>query len=172
MTDKKLPAEASPPSSPQLSHVTPSGKAAMVDVSQKPETARMARAMARVVMKPETIIAIKNNNIKKGDVLTVAKLAGINGAKKTFDLIPLCHPLALSYIDVDAIIDGDQAVVITAITKTFGRTGVEMEAMTAVSVAALTLYDMVKAIDKTATITDIKLLEKSGGKSGHSLYEP
>ncbi|MDI9314077.1 MAG: cyclic pyranopterin monophosphate synthase MoaC [Hydrotalea sp.] len=157
MTDKKL------------SHVDASGKAAMVDVSQKPETERLARAMARVIMQPATLTAIIDNKIKKGDVFTVAKLAGIQGAKKTSDLIPLCHPLALSHISVDMAVDENPditAVVITATAKTTGKTGVEMEALTAAAVAGLTLYDMVKAIDKSAIITDIKLLEKSGGKSG------
>ncbi|MGI9461473.1 MAG: cyclic pyranopterin monophosphate synthase MoaC [Alphaproteobacteria bacterium] len=153
--------------SKKLSHIDKSGKAKMVDVSQKPTTSRMARAMARLTMQADTLQAVLQNQLQKGDVITIAKLAGINGAKKTSDLIPLCHPLALSYIDVDIVPDGKQAVVITASVRTSGKTGVEMEALSAVSIAALTFYDMIKAIDKRAVISDIKLLEKSGGRSGH-----
>ena len=143
------------------------GNAVMVDVSAKDETERVATAAGAVVMQPETVQLIADGGVKKGDVLSVARLAGIMGAKKTPDLIPLCHPLALSSVKVELSIDTDRnAVDIEATCKLKGRTGVEMEALTAVSVAALTVYDMCKAVDRGMQITDIRLTHKSGGKSG------
>ena len=151
----------------RLTHFDAEGNARMVDVSEKAETERVAIAKGAVVMAPETLALIRAGNVKKGDVLSVAQLAGIMGAKRTPDLIPLCHPLALSSVKVELSIDEAQsAVAIAATCKLKGRTGVEMEALTAVSVAALTVYDMVKAVDKGMRITDIRLTHKSGGKSG------
>ena len=151
----------------RLTHFDAEGNARMVDVSEKAETERVAVAKGAVLMAPETLALIKSGGVKKGDVLTVAQLAGIMGAKRTPDLIPLCHPLALSSVKVELALDeARSAVEITATCKLVGRTGVEMEALTAVSVAALTVYDMVKAADKGMTITDIRLTHKSGGKSG------
>jgi len=139
----------------------------MVDVSEKSETERSATAKGAVVMSAETLRLIKSGGVKKGDVLSVAQLAGIMGAKRTPDLIPLCHPLSLSSVTVElSLNEAKSAVEITATCKLKGRTGVEMEALTAVSVAALTVYDMVKAADKSMRITDIRLTHKSGGKSG------
>lgn len=150
-----------------FTHFDSEGKARMVDVSEKAETERIATAKGRIVMQPETLALIRDGGMKKGDVLSVARLAGIMGAKKTPDLIPLCHPLALSSVKVDLTLDeANNAVEITATCKLVGRTGVEMEALTAVSVAALTVYDMCKAVDRAMTITDIRLIHKSGGKSG------
>jgi cyclic pyranopterin phosphate synthase len=151
----------------RLTHFDAEGNARMVDVSDKAETERIAIAKGAVIMAPETLALIRAGNVKKGDVLSVAQLAGIMGAKKTPDLIPLCHPLSLSSVKVALSIDAAQsAVTIEATCKLKGRTGVEMEALTAVSVAALTVYDMVKAVDKGMRITDIRLTHKSGGKSG------
>ncbi len=151
----------------RLTHFDAEGNARMVDVSDKAETERVAIAKGAVIMAPETLALIRAGNVKKGDVLSVAQLAGIMGAKKTPDLIPLCHPLSLSSVKVELSIDDAlSAVTIAATCKLKGRTGVEMEALTAVSVAALTVYDMVKAVDKTMRITDIRLTHKSGGKSG------
>jgi len=151
----------------RLTHFDAEGNARMVDVSDKAETERVAVARGTVIMAPETLALIRAGNVKKGDVLSVAQLAGIMGAKKTPDLIPLCHPLALSSVKVELAIDAAQsAVTIEATCKLTGRTGVEMEALTAVSVAALTVYDMVKAVDRTMRITEIRLIHKSGGKSG------
>jgi cyclic pyranopterin phosphate synthase len=151
----------------RLTHFDAEGNARMVDVSDKAETERVAVAKGAVTMAPETLALIRAGNVKKGDVLSVAQLAGIMGAKKTPDLIPLCHPLALSSVKVELSIDEAQsAVTIEATCKLKGRTGVEMEALTAVSVAALTVYDMVKAVDKGMRITEIRLTHKSGGKSG------
>ncbi len=142
----------------------------MVDVSDKAETERVAVARGKVLMAPQTMALIQARGLKKGDVLAVAQLAGIMGAKRTPDLIPLCHPLALTSVKVDlALAPEDNAVTIEATCKLRGQTGVEMEALTAVSVAALTVYDMVKAVDKSMHITDIHLVHKSGGKSG--LYQ-
>jgi len=139
----------------------------MVDVSEKSETERSATAKGAVVMSVETLRLIKSGGVKKGDVLSVAQLAGIMGAKRTPDLIPLCDPLSLSSVTVElSLNEAKSAVEITATCKLKGRTGVEMEALTAVSVAALTVYDMVKAADKSMRITDIRLTHKSGGKSG------
>ncbi len=151
----------------RLTHFDESGAATMVDVSGKAVTRRVATAAARVLMQPETMALITRGGIGKGDVLSVARLAGIMGAKRTPDLIPLCHPLALSSVTVDLVCDPEHdAVEITARCAIEGRTGVEMEALTAVSVAALTVYDMCKAVDRGMRITDIRLLHKSGGASG------
>ncbi|MCR6632280.1 MAG: cyclic pyranopterin monophosphate synthase MoaC [Magnetospirillum sp.] len=150
-----------------LTHFDTDGNAVMVDVSDKGETERVAVARGKVVMAPQTMALIQSRGLKKGDVLAVAQLAGIMGAKRTPDLIPLCHPLALTSVKVELALDPDNAAVaIEATCKLRGRTGVEMEALTAVSVAALTVYDMVKAVDKSMRITDIHLVHKSGGKSG------
>lgn len=150
-----------------LTHFDAEGNARMVDVSDKAETARTAVAAGRVRMQPETARRIRDGALEKGDVLSVARLAGIMGAKRTPDLIPLCHPLPLSSVAVELRLDeADSAVDITATCKIAARTGVEMEALTAVSVAALTVYDMCKAVDKAMRITDVRLLHKSGGKSG------
>jgi cyclic pyranopterin phosphate synthase len=150
-----------------FTHFDKEGKARMVDVSDKAETERTATAKGSVVMQPATLALIKDGGVKKGDVLSVARLAGIMGAKRTPDLIPLCHPLALSSVQVDLTLDEERSAVdITATCKLSGKTGVEMEALTAVSVAALTVYDMCKAVDKGIQITDIRLTHKSGGKSG------
>ncbi|TAN67865.1 MAG: cyclic pyranopterin monophosphate synthase MoaC [Magnetospirillum sp.] len=153
-----------------LTHFDSEGNAVMVDVSAKAETERVAVARGSVHMLPATLALIQGCGMKKGDVLSVAQLAGIMGAKRTPDLIPLCHPLALSSVGVELSLDPEvSAVHIEAICKLVGRTGVEMEALTAVTVAALTVYDMCKAVDKGMQITDIRLVRKSGGKSG--LYE-
>jgi cyclic pyranopterin phosphate synthase len=151
-----------------LTHIDKDGKAIMVDVSDKDETERIAVAKGRVRMQPETLALIREGGVKKGDVLSVARLAGIMGAKKTPELIPLCHPLALTSVVVELTPEDDDAgLEITATCKLKGRTGVEMEALTAVAVAALTVYDMCKAKDRAMRITDIRLVEKSGGKLGH-----
>ena len=150
-----------------FTHFDKEGKARMVDVSDKAETERVATAKGSVIMQPTTLALIKEGAVKKGDVLSVARLAGIMGAKKTPDLIPLCHPLALTSVQLDLTLDeARNAVDITATCKLVGKTGVEMEALTAVSVAALTVYDMCKAVDKGMQIVDIRLTHKSGGKSG------
>ena len=150
-----------------FTHFDKEGKAQMVDVSDKAETERVATAKGSVLMQPTTLALIRDGGVKKGDVLSVARLAGIMGAKKTPDLIPLCHPLALTSVQVDLTLDeARNAVDITATCKLMGKTGVEMEALTAVSVAALTVYDMCKAVDKAMQIVDIRLTHKSGGKSG------
>ena len=152
----------------RLTHFDRAGNAIMVDVTDKAVTQRVAVATGSVAMKPATLEAILANGIKKGDVLAVARLAGIMAAKRTHELIPLCHPLALSAVSVDLTPDKKRnAVDIIATVKITGKTGVEMEALTAVSVAALTIYDMVKAVDKDMVIGDICLVEKSGGRSGH-----
>ncbi len=151
----------------ELTHLDAEGRARMVDVSDKAETRRAATAKGAVLMRPETIALIREGGLKKGDVLTVARLAGIMGAKRTPDLIPLCHPLNLTSIEIELTLDeARSAVDITATAKLIGRTGVEMEAMTAVAVAALTFYDMCKAVDRGMRLTDILLTRKSGGKSG------
>ena len=153
-----------------LSHFDAQGNAWMVDVSGKDITERSATAKGSVFMQPETLRLIAARGFKKGDVLSIAQLAGIMGAKRTPDLIPLCHPLALTKVEVTLTCDTDRnAVEITATCKLKGRTGVEMEALTAVSVAALTVYDMCKAVDKGMRISDIRLTHKEGGKSG--LYQ-
>ena len=151
----------------KLTHFDESGNARMVDVSEKDATERVATAKGAVYMAAETLALIRDRGVKKGDVLTVAQLAGIMGAKRTPDLIPLCHPLALTSVKVELQLDAARnAVDISATCKLVGKTGVEMEALTAVSVAALTVYDMVKAADKSMRIGDIRLVHKSGGKSG------
>jgi cyclic pyranopterin phosphate synthase len=151
----------------KLTHFDESGNARMVDVSEKDATERVATAKGSVYMTPATLTLIRDRGVKKGDVLSVAQLAGIMGAKRTPDLIPLCHPLALTSVKVELQLDtARSAVDITATCKLVGKTGVEMEALTAVSVAALTVYDMVKAADKGMRIGDIRLVHKSGGKSG------
>lgn len=153
-----------------LTHIDPQGNAVMVDVSAKSATERIATAKAAVMMQPETLARITSGGIKKGDVLGVARIAGIMAAKRTHELIPLCHPLALTAVSLDLAPDrARNAIDITATVKVTGQTGVEMEALTAVSVAALTIYDMCKAIDRGMTISDIRLVHKSGGKSG--VYE-
>ncbi len=149
----------------KLSHFDDQGAAHMVDVSAKPATQRIATARGTVLMQPETAALIAGGRAKKGDVLGVARLAGIMAAKRTSDLIPLCHPLALSKMSVDLAMLAD-GVAIEATVASTGRTGVEMEALTAVSVAALTIYDMVKAVDKSMVIANIRLVLKDGGKSG------
>ncbi|MBL4722054.1 MAG: cyclic pyranopterin monophosphate synthase MoaC [Alphaproteobacteria bacterium] len=151
----------------EFTHFDKDGNAVMVDVSTKESTERIAIAAGSIVMEPETITLIQQGAMKKGDVLTVAQLAGIMGAKRTPDLIPLCHPLALTSVKVDLVIVPDRiAIDITARCKLNGQTGVEMEALTAVSVAALSVYDMCKAVDRGMEITNIRLFHKSGGKSG------
>jgi len=149
-----------------LSHVNSAGEANMVDVSEKAVTARRAVATARVCMLPATLAAIEANNLKKGEVLAVARVAGIQAAKRCADLIPLCHPLPLTKVTVDFDVTADGELSIIAECRVSGQTGVEMEALTAASVAALTVYDMCKAIDKGMVIHDVCLLEKEGGKSG------
>ena len=150
----------------KLTHLDALGNAHMVDVSAKDVTTRSATARARVLMLPETLALITSGTAKKGDVLATARLAGIIAAKKTSDLIPLCHPLMISKVSVDfTIIDG--AIDVEATVKVEGKTGVEMEALTGCSIACLTLYDMVKAVDRGMRITELRLVEKSGGKSGH-----
>lgn len=156
----------------KLTHIDASGRAHMVDISEKPETARAAVAKGEVRMEKSTLDLIRAGDLKKGDVLAVAQVAGIAAAKRTWELIPLCHPLPLTSISVDlALEDGLPGVLITATAKTTGRTGVEMEALTAVSVAALTIYDMAKAAEKTMHIQNIRLVEKHGGRSGDVVNE-
>ncbi len=150
-----------------LTHLDETGQAKMVDVGAKPDTERVAVAGGEVRLKPETVELIRQGLMKKGDVLAVAKIAGIMGAKKTSELIPLCHPIALTQVEVDLRLSDDlPGVTITATARTVGKTGVEMEALTAVSVAALTVYDMVKAVERTAKIQNVRLIEKHGGRSG------
>ena len=153
--------------SDQLTHLDKSGAARMVDVGQKADTERVAVAGGQVLMQPETLRLIREGAIKKGDVLTIARIAGIMAAKRTSEIIPLCHPIALTHLDVNLSIDeGASCVLIEATARTVGKTGVEMEALTAVSAAALTIYDMAKAVDRGMHIENIRLLEKHGGKSG------
>lgn len=151
----------------KLSHIDNTGSARMVDVGAKSPSQRIARAKGQIVLSLETVRLIREGLMKKGDVLTVAQIAGIQAAKRTSELIPLCHPLAVNQITVELELD-DQlpGVLIESSVKTYGNTGVEMEALTAVSVAALTVYDMIKAVEKTAHIENIRLVEKRGGKSG------
>jgi len=155
----------------RLTHFDASGAAAMVDVGGKPETQRSATARARVVMQPATLALIRAGSAAKGDVLGVARLAGIMAAKRTADLIPLCHPLPISAVTVDLRPEGEDTVEIEATVRTTGRTGVEMEALTAASVAALTVYDMVKAVDRGMRIEALRVVAKSGGKSGDFTQE-
>lgn len=148
-----------------LTHLDEEGAARMVDVAAKPVTARTARASGRVLVAPRVVELLRGGGVPKGDALATARIAGIMGAKRTPDLIPLCHPLALSGVTLDLAV-ADDAVEITATVRTADRTGVEMEALTAVTVAALTMIDMVKAVDKAAVITDVRVEEKTGGRSG------
>jgi cyclic pyranopterin phosphate synthase len=150
----------------ELTHFDAAGNAVMVDVSAKPVTERQATARARVVMRPETLRTIIEGRASKGDVFGVARVAGIMAAKRTAELIPLCHPLPLTSVSVDLEPDGGEAVAIIATVRTTGRTGVEMEALTAASVAALTVYDMCKAIDRGMRVEALRVVAKSGGKSG------
>jgi cyclic pyranopterin monophosphate synthase len=156
----------------KLSHLDDAGRARMVDVGNKPDTERIAIAKGEVQMKKETLDLIRTGQIKKGDVLTVAQIAGITASKKTSDLIPLCHTLPLTKVDVDLVLDDSlPGVLITVTAKTIGKTGVEMEALTGVSIAALTVYDMAKAVEKTMRIQNIRLVEKHGGRSGDVINE-
>ncbi len=156
----------------KLTHLDDSGRARMVDISDKPATERRAIAKGEVRMLPATLALIQAGTLKKGDVLMVAQLAGVMGAKRTADLIPLCHPLPLTQVDVQLELDaGLPGVRITATARTVGKTGVEMEALTAVAVAALTVYDMAKAVEKTMRIQNIRLVEKHGGRSGDIVNE-
>ena len=157
---------------PALSHLNAAGEAHMVDVGDKAITARVAIATGQVVMAPATLAIVMTGNAKKGDVLGAARIAAIMAAKKTHELIPLCHPLLLNAITVElAADDGLPGIVVTATVKVSGQTGVEMEALTAVSIACLTIYDMVKAVDRGMRIENIRLIEKSGGRSGHFTAE-
>lgn len=149
----------------ELTHIDEQGAARMVDVSGKDVTARTATARATFVTTPQVIALLRRDGLPKGDALAVARIAGLAGAKRTPDLIPLCHPIALHGVTLDLEL-GDDAVTITATTRTADRTGVEMEALTAVAVAGLALYDMVKAVDRSARLTDVQLVAKSGGRSG------
>jgi indole-3-glycerol phosphate synthase len=161
------------PADPGFTHLDAEGRARMVDISEKQETDRIAVAGARVVMRPETLERIRSGDVSKGDVLAVARLAGIMAAKRTAELIPLCHPLALTSVNVELeCVPERSAVEIAATCKLRGRTGVEMEALTAASVAALTVYDMCKAVDRGMVVSDLRLLRKSGGKSGNWEAEP
>jgi cyclic pyranopterin phosphate synthase len=158
--------------SDQLTHLDQSGAAHMVDVGAKPDSERVAVAAGEVAMQIETLRLIRDGALKKGDVITVARIAGLMAAKRTSELIPLCHPIALTHLDVTLSLDEPNSrVLIEATARTIGKTGVEMEALTAVSVAALTIYDMAKAIDRGMHIQNIRLLEKSGGKSGHYIAQ-
>jgi cyclic pyranopterin monophosphate synthase len=151
----------------RLSHVAPDGTARMVDVSAKPDTVRMARVTGSITMRPETLAAIQANSLKKGDVLGVARLAGIMGGKKTSDLIPPCHPIPLTDLSVELSADESlPGIRVETVARTTGKTGVEMEALTAASVALLTIYDMAKAMDRGMVIGEIALAQKSGGASG------
>jgi len=153
----------------EFSHIDQNGKVKMVDVSNKEISKRTARAAGEIKMKSETLKMIKQGNLKKGAVIETARIAGITGAKKTSDLIPMCHPLLLSSIKVDFELDFKDKIVIKAEVKNSGQTGVEMEALTAVNLAALTIYDMAKAVDQSMEINNIRLIYKAGGKSG--IYE-
>jgi len=155
-----------------LSHIDESGRARMVDIGNKPDSERIAIARGEVLMLLETLELIQAGTLKKGDVLTVAQIAGVMAAKRTSELIPLCHPLPLSHVSVDLELDSSlPGVRITATARTVAKTGVEMEALTAVSVAALTVYDMAKSVEKTLRIQNIRLVEKRGGKSGDVILE-
>ena len=170
MTTFDPPAEtiaAAPPSIPSLTHLDEQGRARMVDIGGKPVTDREAVARGSVLMQRDTLKRIQEGLVKKGDVLTIAQLAGIMGAKRTAELIPLCHPLPLNRVDVDLELDEAQSRVnITATASTSGKTGVEMEALTAVTIAALTVYDMCKAVDRGMRIDAVRLVRKRGGQSG------
>jgi len=156
----------------KLSHIDERGKARMVDVTTKRETVREAVAQGMVLMRPATAALIESGGITKGDVFAVAKVAGIMAAKKTSDMIPMCHPLSLTGVEIQFTVNADRGEIkILAAVKTVGKTGVEMEAMTAVAVAGLTIYDMCKSADRSIIITDINLLSKKGGKSGTFIRE-
>ncbi len=150
----------------ELSHVNASGEARMVNVSEKPDTSRRAVARGSVTMKPETLEQVRANSLKKGDVLAVARVAGIMAAKRTPGLIPLCHTILLDRVTVDFDLSAADRIDITATASSTGKTGVEMEALVAASVTGLTIYDMCKAVDRAMTITDVRLESKSGGRSG------
>ena len=155
--------------SSRLSHLDEEGHARMVNVGDKPDTERVAIASGRITMLPETLALIQAGGLKKGDVLTVAQIAGIQAAKRTHEMIPMCHPLLLTHIAVElapASAEGQSRIDIQATVRTTGKTGVEMEALTAVAVAALTVYDMCKAVDRAMCISEVRLIHKSGGKSG------
>ena len=154
--------------SDSLTHFDQDGQAHMVDIAEKSETKRIARASGRILMQAATLQIISSGTASKGDVLGVARIAAIQASKRTAELIPLCHPLYLTHIAVEFNLDQNNSAVECVVTaETFGRTGVEMEALTAVSIALLTIYDMCKAVDRGMTLTDIRLLEKQGGRSGH-----
>ena len=156
----------------KLSHLDERGRARMVDVGSKPDTERVAVAKGEIIMRPETLALIQEGGIPKGDVLAVAQVAGVMAAKRVAELIPMCHPLLLTHVQVDFAPDEERSLVeIAATVKTTGKTGVEMEALTAVSVAALTIYDMCKAVDRAMRITNVRLVRKSGGKSGEIVLE-
>jgi cyclic pyranopterin phosphate synthase len=156
----------------RLTHIDESGQASMVDVGWKDDTDREAVAKAAITMEPDTLALIKANNMKKGDVLGVARIAGIMAAKNTSNLIPLCHPLPLNQVTIDFEIDDEaNSITITGTTNVTGKTGVEMEALTAVSIAALTIYDMCKAVDRAMRIDGVRLARKTGGKSGDVFLE-
>jgi len=156
----------------KLSHLDERGRARMVDVGSKPDTERVAVAKGEIIMRPETLALIQEGGIPKGDVLAVAQVAGVMAAKRVAELIPMCHPLLLTHVQVDFAPDEERNLIeIAATVKTTGKTGVEMEALTAVSVAALTIYDMCKAVDRAMRITNIRLVRKSGGKSGEIVLE-
>lgn len=156
----------------KLTHLDDSGQAAMVDVGSKPDTERVAIARGEVVMQPETLVLIRQGDVKKGDVLGVARLAGIMAAKRTAELIPLCHPLQLTHVALELQADDSlPGIRLEATVRTVGKTGVEMEALTAVSVAALTVYDMAKAVDRTMRIDGVRMVEKHGGRSGSIILE-
>ena len=153
--------------SKQLTHLDESGQAKMVNVGHKPDTERLAVARGTVYMQPQTLQLIAEGNLKKGDVLTVAQLAGVMAAKRTSDLIPLCHPLPLTHIDVTCHLNqAESCVEIEAAVRLTGKTGVEMEALTAVAIAGLTIYDMAKAVDRSMRLSDVRLIRKAGGQSG------
>ncbi|KXB32213.1 cyclic pyranopterin monophosphate synthase accessory protein [Dechloromonas denitrificans] len=155
-----------------LTHFDSTGRAHMVDVGHKAETARVARAAGSIFMQPATLALIRSGSAKKGDVIGIARIAAIQASKRTGELIPLCHPIALTRVAADFVIDEAQNAVHCEVTaECFGKTGVEMEALTALSVGLLTIYDMAKAVDRGMRIDNIRLLEKSGGKSGHWLAE-
>jgi len=159
--------DTTPPVPASLTHFDAAGRAHMVDVGDKAVTRRVAVARGRITMLPETFVLVRSGGAKKGDVLGIARIAAIQGAKRTADLIPLCHPISLTRVAVELALDeASHAVVCTATVECEGRTGVEMEALTAVQVGLLTVYDMVKAVDRGMVISDVRLLEKHGGKSG------
>ncbi|MBS4097450.1 MAG: cyclic pyranopterin monophosphate synthase MoaC [Sulfuricella sp.] len=152
----------------EFTHFNAAGQAHMVDVAEKGETRRVARAAGRIAMQPATLRLIQGGDAKKGDVLGIARIAAIQASKRTSELIPLCHPLALTHVGVEFLIDAQNSEIECQVTaETVGRTGVEMEALTAASVALLTIYDMCKAVDRGMILRDVRLLEKLGGKSGH-----